>query len=243
MIQLQQLRRTVMDISNLHTNPSIIHQNSDRILLVIAHPDDEVMFFSPLLNITATNSYKLSILCMSNGNFEGLGETRSKELIKSAAMHNIMYEDIHIINDLRLQDGMQNSWPSNIVASKVMEVSKEINPSLIVTFDEGGASYHPNHIATYHGVRKALSQLKSEHPKKRIVGLKLVTNTSFRKFLGPIDIILARVLNNANVIIFSLSIIKAIRGMYAHKTQNHMYRQVFIVLSSMTYVNCFADII
>jgi N-acetylglucosaminylphosphatidylinositol deacetylase len=232
-----------MDIKSFYSNPSIIHQNFNHILLVIAHPDDEVMFFSPLLNFAVANAYKMSLLCISNGNFEGLGETRSKELIKSAAMHNIIYEDVHIIDIPTLQDGMNNSWPIDIVASKVVEVSRKIFPSLIVTFDERGASHHPNHIATYHGVKTALSQLKSEQPKNGLMGLKLVTNTIFRKFFGPVDLLLAIFCNNAHIIVFSWSIIKAIKWMYAHKSQNYMYRQVFIVLSSMTYVNCFADII
>ena len=52
--------------------------SATKIMLVIAHPDDEVMFFSPLLNLAARNkeSLNISILCLSNGNFEGLGSTR-----------------------------------------------------------------------------------------------------------------------------------------------------------------------
>lgn len=37
-----------------------------KILLVIAHPDDEVMFFGPtLIGITSSNSVR--VLCLSNG--------------------------------------------------------------------------------------------------------------------------------------------------------------------------------
>jgi N-acetylglucosaminylphosphatidylinositol deacetylase len=38
-----------------------------KILLVIAHPDDEALFFAPLLLATRNSSCSLSILCLSNG--------------------------------------------------------------------------------------------------------------------------------------------------------------------------------
>ena len=37
------------------------------ILLIIAHPDDEAMFFSPLLEGLKKNS-RVSLLCLSTGN-------------------------------------------------------------------------------------------------------------------------------------------------------------------------------
>lgn len=57
-----------------------------RICLLIAHPDDEAMFFSPAVLALARpeTGNHLKILCLSSGNAEGLGETRKKELVKSA---------------------------------------------------------------------------------------------------------------------------------------------------------------
>jgi N-acetylglucosaminylphosphatidylinositol deacetylase len=49
------------------------------ILYVIAHPDDEAMFFVPsILELRRTNN--LHLLCLSNGNADGLGKIREKEL-------------------------------------------------------------------------------------------------------------------------------------------------------------------
>ena len=49
----------------------LLYKNSLRkecnLLLVIAHPDDEAMFFGPLLS----SSCNVSILCLSNGNYKG----------------------------------------------------------------------------------------------------------------------------------------------------------------------------
>lgn len=41
-----------------------------RILLVTAHPDDEVMFFGPLVYwVTRSKDSKIYLLCLSNGTF------------------------------------------------------------------------------------------------------------------------------------------------------------------------------
>ncbi|KAJ3514534.1 hypothetical protein NLJ89_g2329 [Agrocybe chaxingu] len=54
------------------------------ILLVTAHPDDEVLFFAPtILSLSrkaANGSATFYHLCLSYGNAEGLGETRKREL-------------------------------------------------------------------------------------------------------------------------------------------------------------------
>lgn len=58
------------------------------ILYVIAHPDDEAMFFVPsILHLGKTNN--LHLLCMSTGNADGLGRTREKELQASAKLLGI----------------------------------------------------------------------------------------------------------------------------------------------------------
>jgi N-acetylglucosaminylphosphatidylinositol deacetylase len=72
------------------------------ILLVIAHPDDEVMFFGPtLIGITNSSENNVRVLCLSNGstsistgllivgNAEGLGHVREQELIKSVSYFGI----------------------------------------------------------------------------------------------------------------------------------------------------------
>eukprot|EP01048_Picozoa_sp_COSAG05_P013051 COSAG05_NODE_1354_length_5108_cov_24.726692_2_plen_102_part_00 len=55
-----------------------------RILLVTAHPDDETMFFGPML-LSRQPGQKIFIYCLSTGNADGLGETRKKELMAATA--------------------------------------------------------------------------------------------------------------------------------------------------------------
>lgn len=66
-----------------------------RICLLIAHPDDEAMFFAPaVLALTRPETGNhVKILCLSTGNADGLGETRKKELVKSAMLLGLRQED------------------------------------------------------------------------------------------------------------------------------------------------------
>lgn len=59
--------------------------SNKHICLLIAHPDDEAMFFAPsVLGLTRPESGNhVMIMCLSSGNAEGLGEIRKKEMVKS----------------------------------------------------------------------------------------------------------------------------------------------------------------
>lgn len=50
---------------------------------VVAHPDDEAMFFWPTLAQLHDAGVRLSVLCLSTGNFDGLGDLRRQEMVES----------------------------------------------------------------------------------------------------------------------------------------------------------------
>ena len=54
--------------------------NWRRVLLVISHPDDESMFFGPTIQALRRAGARTHILCLSNGDADGLGAVREKEL-------------------------------------------------------------------------------------------------------------------------------------------------------------------
>jgi hypothetical protein len=72
-----------------------------RILLVVAHPDDECYFFGPILNCLGPRGNSnglLHILCMSIGNYEQLGETRHKEFEGSCRTFGIPSNRLTTLN-------------------------------------------------------------------------------------------------------------------------------------------------
>ena len=68
-------------------------------LLVIAHPDDESMFFVP----TILQEKNLHVLCLSSGDFHGLGKVREQELRDVGKYLNI--RTVTILDHPHLRDG------------------------------------------------------------------------------------------------------------------------------------------
>lgn len=149
-----------------------------RILLLIAHPDDEAMFFAPtLLSLTRPELRNhIKILCLSTGNADGLGETRKKELEKSAQLLGLRSEkDVLILDDANFPDSVTTTWHPRLIsnflttafAPKMVKIpadtAPETNIDVLITFDPHGVSSHPNHISLYDGAKTFLKSLMHRH--------------------------------------------------------------------------------
>ncbi|CUM65406.1 uncharacterized protein PRCAT00003044001 [Priceomyces carsonii] len=140
------------------TNPI---QNS-LVYFIIAHPDDEVMFFSPSLieSIKPKNNNRVKLICLSNGDFlgESMGKIRTKELYRSAQILGLQKEDVTILSSFK--DGMNETWSVDDILNELKNYIEFDNDKLtsLITFDEKGISSHPNHIAAYYGTRRFMNR-------------------------------------------------------------------------------------
>mmetsp|Transcript_9095 Transcript_9095/g.17117 ORF Transcript_9095/g.17117 Transcript_9095/m.17117 type:complete len:282 (-) Transcript_9095:154-999(-) len=159
--------------------------DNKRFLLVTAHPDDECLFFLPVLTKLRHLGYTVFLLCLSTGNANGLGKKRISELKECANVLDIPSSNIFVKDDPNLQDGFNNSWPIELVKRHVDECSKKNQINNIITFDHFGVSGHPNHIAVYRGVRAFLN----DRPHN-MQGFSLKSENIFRKYLGLFDFLL-----------------------------------------------------
>ncbi|CAK4034388.1 related to GPI12-N-acetylglucosaminyl phosphatidylinositol deacetylase [Lecanosticta acicola] len=137
-----------------------------RICLLIAHPDDEAMFFAPTLRALTQPALgnQVVILCLSAGNAEGLGPIRKAELEKSAILLGLRSaEHVVVVEDEKhFPDSMRVEWEERQVSNLLMkffappmstssEEPAAAKIDVLLTFDRAGVSGHPNHRSLYAG--------------------------------------------------------------------------------------------
>jgi N-acetylglucosaminylphosphatidylinositol deacetylase len=94
-----------------------------KVLLLTAHPDDEVMFFSPTL--LALDPQDVHVVCLS----EGQGEGRVKELKESLSWIGI--EQVHVVDDDRLKDSMELYWNPRLIADLIRPFVSKLDISTV----------------------------------------------------------------------------------------------------------------
>ncbi|SCV01940.1 LANO_0F14290g1_1 [Lachancea nothofagi CBS 11611] len=140
--------------------------------LIIAHPDDEVMFFAPtLLQLDArlTGSVTVRVISLTNGGADGLGEVRTHEL--QDAVQLLMRRNQPLVTVLGYPDGMDQVWDVEETSRAVKALMVDESP-IILTFDDQGISNHINHISCF----KAVQRLKASLPHSRCY--RLVSKSS-----------------------------------------------------------------
>lgn len=159
--------------------------SSTSISLVIAHPDDEVMFFAPtLLQLDSflPSSVLFNVICLSKGNADNLGDKREVELQESI---NFLMANSN--RDVQLYqfdyaDGMEEIWDVDSLASTVLNdvlLPQGKKENVLLTFDAHGVSGHPNHISC-HNAAEALLNDGHHHSK---VSAAMYLNSHYRNFV------------------------------------------------------------
>lgn len=142
--------------------------NSD-IVLVIAHPDDESMFFGPsILELSKKNySNNFHIICLSNGDYDNLGEIRYNEFIKSSSILGLNPSNVKIYDAQNggFNDNINENWDLLKLEKLILnslENDLKLNKSIVnfLTFDKLGVSNHPNHKSIYYGLNKLIKNLQ-----------------------------------------------------------------------------------
>lgn len=206
------------------------------VLYVIAHPDDESMFFIPSIRKIRKRN-KIFLLSLSNGDAEGQGKVRTKELEK--ACRYLKFNDSPVvIDDPDLQDGMKTEWSEELVAEQVTKYltaksreGPEHKIDIIVTFDELGMTEHPNHIAVNKGVCKVVSDRKFD-----LELYALETQPPLRRFTSYCDIIWCE---KSMYHLFTWNLMESWWALAYHATQFVWYRKLSVIFSRNTFCNTF----
>lgn len=205
------------------------------------------MFFLPTLLSLIPTHHRVWIVCLSNGNYNGLGHTRETELQHVCTLLGVE----QCIVSTTLQDNPNVAWPAPQVADvldKTLQqhpVDDTTTPLHILTFDEKGVSGHLNHVDTYKGVCYWLSNNNNNNP--HVQGWKLVTLSNLLIKYIPLLWIPMIVWNCVWLYTFStlyttVSPWLVWRCMATHYSQFVWFRKLSILFSVYSYQNMWSEI-
>ncbi|CAE7640402.1 pigl [Symbiodinium pilosum] len=199
------------------------------------------MFFWPVLSQLHASGVSLSVLCLSTGNFDGLGHIRQDEMLRSCDRIGVRGEALGVLDVAELQDGWQE-WSADIVAAKVIDFLAKRGAHAVLTFDNKGVSGHPNHVSTSAGVQRALelSRRDSQLPHFDLFLLKSVG--IHEKFLGPLSLLLGQE-SSSDAAAVSCSPLACLAALAVHWSQLVWYRVLFTIFSRYAYANTFVKFV
>ncbi|XP_007894660.1 N-acetylglucosaminyl-phosphatidylinositol de-N-acetylase isoform X2 [Callorhinchus milii] len=204
-------------------------------LLVIAHPDDECMFFAPAAVRLVGCGVPVRVLCLSAGNFYNQGEIRKKELLESCGALGISLSHITVLDHRDLPDHPRVQWDRDLVSSLILRYIQSHHIGLVLTFDEGGVSGHVNHIAVYYAVRKLCSE------RKLPVGCRVLVLEStniIRKYISILDLPISWLRPHDMIYILSSEEYQQARNaMLCHRSQLLWFRHIYLRISRYMLIN------
>ena len=153
--------------------PAVLDAMSGSSLLaVFAHPDDESLACGGLLAWCAERGVRVSLLCLTHGEHgpgqdrERLLDTRASELEDAARVLGI--RDLVLLDH---EDGMLPWTQGARIEADILGAIRRFQPDVVVTFDEDGLYWHPDHIAVHERTTAAVAGLGADGPALRYVSM------------------------------------------------------------------------
>lgn len=199
------------------------------VMLATAHPDDECMFFGPTITALLNAGSRVHILCLSTGNWYGIGDKRRLEFFKSCEAMGVDSGYCHIIDDPKLPDSPTITWDNAYIISILEEHIKNKNVTALLTFDKYGVSGHHNHISVYEAV--------SKYSNPVLAKFKLTSINSFRKYSSSIDVATATFFGEQKILTPISAFKKPYLAMFKHKTQLMWFRYLYLMFSRYMFMN------
>ena len=139
--------------------------NGCSLLAVFAHPDDESLACGGLLARCAERNVRVSLLCLTHGEHgpghdgERVRDTRARELEEAARVLGI--RDVVLLDH---EDGMLPWTDGARLERDILGAIRRFQPDVVVTFDEDGLYWHPDHIAVHERTTAVVAGLAPAAP-------------------------------------------------------------------------------
>ncbi|KAL4712398.1 hypothetical protein ACJJTC_001559 [Scirpophaga incertulas] len=205
-----------------------------RVLIVVAHPDDECMFFGPTIFRLCEQGADVYLLCLSNGNYEGKGSIRKQELWNACHELGVQDEKIYLVMDTRMPDNPGRQWPIPVISKLIQHKLESLEIDTLVTFDRGGVSSHPNHCAIFYAI--AYMFVEKMLPIRCTV-YTLDSVNILRKYITFLDIPLSFILSSKRYFLRWTESRRVVRAMKLHRSQMVWFRYLYVVFSRYMVIN------
>ncbi|XP_004529295.1 N-acetylglucosaminyl-phosphatidylinositol de-N-acetylase isoform X1 [Ceratitis capitata] len=212
----------------------------ERVLLVTSHPDDECMFFGPLIyTLTHRSDCQVYVLCLSNGNYEKQAQLRREELWRSCEMLGVPAANIIMVNATNLPDDPNVEWKAPVVANLILHTVESLDIQAICTFDREGVSQHPNHSAVYFA---AASLCLANLLPKDCKFYTLDSINILRKYISIFDLLCTCCISTYWCILGWDEAAQIRRAMREHKSQMKWFRWLYIYFSRYMFINSLREV-
>ncbi|XP_067144284.1 N-acetylglucosaminyl-phosphatidylinositol de-N-acetylase [Centruroides vittatus] len=215
-------------------------KKAKKVLVVVAHPDDECMFFAPtLINLCKREKSSVTevhLLCLSSGNYYSQGKLRKIELRKSCQILGIPLSNITVVQHTSMPDDPMCLWREDLVGNIILKFIEKLSIDTVFTFDEKGISGHLNHKSLYNGLNYLLEE--GLIPRGCKIYL-LETVNIFRKYSIIFDLIISLIWSNRAFISSLQEVRLAQNAMSCHVSQLLWFRKLYMIFSRYIFINTY----
>jgi LmbE family N-acetylglucosaminyl deacetylase len=145
-----------------------------RLLVVMAHPDDESFACGGTIALAADRGHEVTLLCATRG---GAGTPlpgwTPGELATREALMAVRTEELHqagrVLGIARIEllthrDGFLRWAPAGTLEIEIAAAIEDVRPDAVLTFGADGLYWHPDHIALWERTDQAVRQATACRP-------------------------------------------------------------------------------
>ena len=170
-----------------------------KILILTAHPDDETMFFFPLIQYLKKEEFEIHVLCMTQGRLDQETSSSTRKFEFKAVMQSLDIKTYDILNleAKGISDSQNgNKWDLDVVYEQVAQYVEQNGINCVFTFDFHGVSGHCHHSWVSEAV-----QIQKDILQQKSIKIYLLRSVGiFRKYLLLWDLLCLLAVEFINVL-------------------------------------------